>query len=182
VAHYVDNKEFYKALVEYGKDVRRAKRNGMEKPDVTEYLGGCILQISQHLAFKPNFANYSFKDEMISDAVENCLKYIGNFNPKKSTNPFAYFTQIAYYAFIRRIHKEKRVAVTKQKYIENLDIHDLVMIRGDESQYANAILANMRQHADQLPTIPVPEIPDKYRRKPKYLSEGEDDDIVEETH
>ena len=176
MAHYVDNKKFLEAIIIYGKDVRRAKRLKKEKPQVTEYLGSCILQIANHLAFKPNFINYSFRDEMISDAVENCLTYIDNFDPKKSKNPFAYFTQIAYYAFLRRIHKEKRVLSTKQRYIENLDIHDLVSLKGDETEYGNAILNNMRAHAEQLPTIPVPEIPDKFRRKPKYLQIIDEDD------
>lgn len=180
MAHYVNNGDFFKALVEFGKDVRRAKRQRKEEPRVPEYLGTCILQISNHLAFKPNFINYSFRDEMISDAVENCLTYIKNFNPKKSKNPFAYFTQIAYYAFLRRIHKEKRVLSTKQKYIENLDIHDLVAIGGNETEYANAILNNMRNNAEQLPTIPMPEVPEKYRRKPKYLQISEDDDTIGE--
>lgn len=180
MAHYVNNKEFLAAIVEYGKDVRRAKRNKQEKPRVPENLGKNILDIATHLAFKPNFINYSFKDEMISDAVENCLTYIGNFDPKKSQNPFAYFTQIAYYAFLRRIHKEKRVLSTKQRYIDNLDIHDLVVIKGDETEYGNAILANMKSHVDQVPTIPVPEIPNKYRRKPKYLIVDEDDDPADQ--
>jgi len=185
MAHYVDNKAFLQALVEHGKAVRKAKRLKTEKPRVSDYLGTCILQIANHLSFKPNFINYSFKDEMISDAVENCLMYIENFDPKKSSNPFAYFTQISYYAFLRRIHKEKRVQHTKQAYIENLDIHDLVVIKGDETEYANAILANLRSHADQSPGYTVvPESPNKYRRKPKYLipdAEADTADQDEET-
>lgn len=180
MAHYVNNQDFLAALITYGKGVRRAKRKRQEKPMVPEYVGKCILEIANHLAFKPNFINYSFRDEMVSDAVENCLMYIDNFNPKKSRNPFAYFTQIAYYAFLRRIHKEKRVLTTKQKFIENMDIHDMVVIKGDETEYANAIINNMRQNIEQVPTIPVPEIPNKYRRKPKYLIVDEEDDPADQ--
>lgn len=178
MAHYVNNADFLAALTKYRKELKDAKKAGKESPRVPEYLGKCILEISTHLAFKPNFINYSFRDEMISDAVENCLTYIGNFDPKKSKNPFAYFTQIAYYAFLRRIHKEKRVLATKQKYIENMDIHDLVVGDGD---YANAIIANVRQltGADNIPNIPIPEVPEKYRRKPKYLMTASDDDDAE---
>ncbi len=180
MAHYVDNKEFLNALIVHAKDVRRAKRNKETKPRVTDFLGTCVLQIATHLAFKPNFINYSFKDEMVSDAVENCLMYLDNFDPKKSRNPFAYFTQISYYAFLRRIQKEKRVLTTKKRYIENLDIHDLVVIKGDETEYANAILASMRSHVDQTPVFSVPEIPNKYRRKPKYLITDENADSADQ--
>lgn len=180
MAHYVNNQDFLVGIVDYGKSVRRAKRLKQEKPRVPEYLGKCILEIANHLAFKPNFINYSFRDEMISDAIENCLIYIDNFDPKKSKNPFAYFTQIAYYAFLRRIHKEKRVLSTKQRYIDNIDIHDIVVIKGDETEYANAILNAARQHIEQVPTIPVPEIPNKYRRKPKYLIDDSDGDPADQ--
>lgn len=178
--HYVNNKEFLKALVDHGVSIRRAKRLKQDIPQVSEYLGTCIVQISTHLAFKPNFVNYSFRDEMVSDAIENCLIYIHNFDPKKSSNPFAYFTQIAYYAFLRRIHKEKHHQNVKQKYIDNIDIHDLVVIRGDETEHANAILASMRQYVDQTRITKVPENPNKFKRKPKYLIEDENADSADQ--
>ena len=80
---------------------------GEEKPRVSNYIGECFLKIANGLSHKPNFMNYTFKDDMVSDGIENCLQYIHNFNPDKSNNPFAYFTQIIYYAFIRRIQREK---------------------------------------------------------------------------
>ena len=106
--HYVDNAKFLEAMKEYKALCEDAEKNDKEKPLVTNYIGGCFLKIANHLSYRPNFINYTFKDDMISDGIENCLQYLDNFNPDKSKNPFAYFTQIIYYAFIRRIQKEKK--------------------------------------------------------------------------
>ena len=116
--HYVNNKEFLAALILYKKDVAEAEELGKPKPRITNYLGECFLKIATHLSFKPNFVNYIFKDDMISDGIENCVQYIHNFNPEKSQNPFAYFTQIIHYAFLRRIQKEKKQLEIKNKIIE----------------------------------------------------------------
>lgn len=115
--HYVNNKDFYQALVEYNKKVNEAKEQGLPKPRITNYLGDCFLRIANHLAYKPNFVNYMFKDDMICDGIENCVQYIHNFDIER-TNPFAYFTQIVYYAFLRRIAKEKKQLEIKSKIIE----------------------------------------------------------------
>ena len=116
--HYVNNKEFLAALIAYKKDVAEAEELGKDKPRITNYLGECFLKIATHLSFKPNFVNYIFKDDMISDGIENCVQYIHNFNPEKSQNPFAYFTQIIHYAFLRRIQREKRQLEIKNKILE----------------------------------------------------------------
>ena len=115
--HYVNNKDFYQALVEYNKKIEEAKAQGLPKPRITNYLGDCFLRIANHLAYKPNFVNYMFKDDMICDGIENCVQYIHNFDIER-TNPFAYFTQIVYYAFLRRIAKEKKQLEIKSKIIE----------------------------------------------------------------
>jgi hypothetical protein len=115
--HYVNNKDFYAALVEYRHKVNHAKDNNLPKPRVSNYIGDCFLRIANHLAYKPNFVNYMFKDEMICDGIENCIQYIDNFDISR-TNPFAYFTQIVYYAFLRRIAKEKKQLEIKSKIIE----------------------------------------------------------------
>jgi len=133
--HYVNNKELLEALINYrsriersyletfGKDLtvqdksERAKR-WPGKPQITNYLGECFLKIATHLSFKPNFVNYMFKDDMICDGIENCVQYIHNFDPAKSQNPFAYFTQIIHYAFLRRIQKEKKQLEIKNKILE----------------------------------------------------------------
>ena len=105
--HYVNNKQFLEAITEWKEKVKDAESLGEETPPVTDYIGECFLKIAQHLSFRPNFINYSYKEEMIGDGIENCLQYVNNFDPEKSKNPFSYFTQIIYYAFIRRIQKEK---------------------------------------------------------------------------
>ena len=115
--HYVSNKDFLAAMIAYRKSVNKAKREKKEKPPVPDYIGSCFLKIANHLSYRPNFINYTFKDDMISDGIENCLQYLDNFNPTKSNNPFAYFTQIIYYAFIRRIQKEKKQVTIKHKIL-----------------------------------------------------------------
>ena len=92
--HYVDNQRFFEEILDYKKKVKDAKEQGLEKPRVSEYMGSCILMIAERLSTKPRFMNYSFREEMISDALENCFLYFDNFDPEKSQNPFAYFTQI----------------------------------------------------------------------------------------
>jgi DNA-directed RNA polymerase specialized sigma subunit len=116
--HYVNNKEFLAALIQYKKEIKEAQERGDPKPRITNYLGECFLKIATHLSFKPNFVNYIFKDDMISDGIENCVQYIHNFDPEKSQNPFAYFTQIIHYAFLRRIQREKRQLEIKNKILE----------------------------------------------------------------
>jgi hypothetical protein len=116
--HYVNNKEFLAALIKYREDKEIAEIQGKPKPPIPRYIGECFLKIANHLSFKPNFVNYMFKEDMISDGIENCVQYIHNFNPEKSQNPFAYFTQIIHYAFIRRITKEKRQLEIKNKILE----------------------------------------------------------------
>ena len=87
--HYVNNKELLQALIVYREKVAHAKENDLPKPRITNYLGECFLKIATHLSYKPNFVNYMFRDDMISDGIENCVQYIHNFDPEKSRNPFA---------------------------------------------------------------------------------------------
>lgn len=123
--HYVDNKKLYQAMVEYKDAIKEADESGDPRPPVTSYIGDCIMKIATHLSHKPNFINYPFKEEMICDGIENCLQYIDNFKPEKSQNPFSYFTQIIFYAFLRRIQKEKKHLYTKYKLAENLNIMNM---------------------------------------------------------
>jgi len=122
---YVNNKDFLSALVQYRKDVKHAIENELERPRVPNYIGECVMKIATHLARKPNFMNYTFKDEMVADGIENCLQYIDNFDPDKSKNPFAYFTQIIWYAFLRRIQKEKKLLYTKYKMTEQVNLMNM---------------------------------------------------------
>ena len=137
--HYINNKEFLAALIEYRDEVALAKTRGEPRPRVNEYLGKCFLDIANHLSFKPNFINYMYKDDMIHDGVENCLIYIDNFDPNKSKNPFAYFTTIIYYAFLRRIQKEKKQMEVKNKILERSDFDEILFLedrdRASEMNY-----------------------------------------------
>ena len=139
--HYVDNKKFLEAMIEYRDKCEKAKSRNRKKPDVTNYIGECFLKIANHLSYRPNFINYTFRDDMISDGIENCLQYMDNFNPDKSNNPFAYFTQIIYYAFIRRIQKEKKQIQIKSKLIANTGVENMMdQLAGDDAQYQSQLL------------------------------------------
>jgi len=140
--HYVNNKELLEALIVYRSKVEAEflKRNDRKptredrskqwegKPQIPNYLGECFLKIATHLSYKPNFVNYMFRDDMISDGIENCVQYIHNFDPEKSKNPFAYFTQIIHYAFLRRINKEKKQLEIKTKIIERTGFDEVMMV------------------------------------------------------
>ena len=135
--HYVNNAEFLEAMKGYRKAVNKAKKEKKEKPPVTDYIGSCFLKIANHLSYRPNFINYTFRDDMISDGIENCLQYLDNFNPSKSKNPFAYFTQIIYFAFVRRIQKEKKQVTIKQKLIMDNNYDDITLQPGEDREFKN---------------------------------------------
>ena len=135
--HYVSNKDFLAAMIVYKKMCKQAKKDGKQKPPVTDYIGTCFLKIANHLSFRPNFINYTFRDDMISDGIENCLQYLDNFDPDKSNNPFAYFTQIIYYAFIRRIQKEKKQVTIKHKMLLDSNFDDMALQPGEDREFHN---------------------------------------------
>ena len=159
-SHYINNKEFLKCLIDYQADVKRCKKEGNPKPYVTDYIAMCFLQIAQRLSYRPNFINYTYKDDMISDGLENCLAYMHNFNPDKSTNPFAYFTQIIYYAFLRRIQKEK-----KQQYIKYKVYTDQKTNLEEEHEKLSNDFINEKGSADFH--IHIKEFIDEMERKEK---------------
>lgn len=119
--NYIDNEKFFKEMVKWKARASKAEHKGRKLPPVTDYIGMCFMDIAENLIRRPNFSNYPFRDDMVGDAIENCLMYCYNFDPEKSENPFAYFTQIIYYAFLRRIQKEKKQNLIKYKYLHHLD-------------------------------------------------------------
>ena len=125
-SHYIDNKEFFSAMKEWKVVVNEALESGEGKPPVTDYIGECFLKIAEHLSYRPNFINYPYREEMIGDGIENCLMYASNFDPDKSDNPFSYFTQIVYYAFLRRIQKEKKQDYVKYRCFEIMDENGII--------------------------------------------------------
>ena len=143
--HYVNNKEFLNAIVIYRNQCKRAEEAGEDRPRITNYLGECFLKIATHQSYKPNFVNYMFREDMICDGIENCVQYIKNFDPEKSSNPFAYFTQIIHYAFLRRIQKEKRQMDIRTKIIERSGFEEVMTADGNfNSSDYNTIKENIQ--------------------------------------
>ena len=123
--HYVDNKEFLQHMIEFKEATTAARENGESDPRIPDAIGEIFVKIASHLSFKSNFINYAFREDMIADGVENCIQYVHNFDPAKSKNPFAYFTQIIYYAFLRRIQKEKKQLYVRYKSLENSHLDNM---------------------------------------------------------
>jgi DNA-directed RNA polymerase specialized sigma subunit len=148
-SHYVDNKKFLQALIEYRQSIDDAVAKGEEPPIVSKYIGECFIKIATHLSYKSNFINYTFKDDMISDGIENCLTAVAKFDPAKSSNPFAYYTQVIYFAFIRRIQKEKKQQATKYKLMENMDI-DALISQEQDGEFGTQFLDYLRRQMDTV--------------------------------
>ena len=154
--HYVNNKEFSLAVVDYCESAEKARKQKSKNiPIVPNYIAECFLKIAEGLSHKSNFIRYTYREEMVMDAVENCLKAIKNYDIKTATrtgtpNAFAYFTQISWYAFLRRIEKEKKQQDIKLKYIANVGIDELVDNQdGDTpSDEAMAFVDNLRSRID----------------------------------
>jgi DNA-directed RNA polymerase specialized sigma subunit len=137
-------------MIEYRDKCKKAEEKNRKKPDVTNYIGECFLKIANHLSYRPNFINYTYRDDMISDGIENCLQYMNNFDPDKSDNPFAYFTQIIYYAFIRRIQKEKKQMQVKAKIIANAGVENMMdQLEGDDAQYQSQMLDFLQRNSKE---------------------------------
>lgn len=151
MAHYVNNQEFLAAIIERRRLVQEALEAGEPKPQISNYLGECILKIATHLSYKPNFINYTYKDEMILDGIENCIQYMDNFDPAKSSNPFAYYTQIIYFAFLRRISNEKKQSYIKNKLIKEKAFEAFELQGHDEDgMFQNSYLDYIQSHQSDL--------------------------------
>jgi hypothetical protein len=147
--HYINNEDFLKALVDYKAACKLAKKEKQTPPAIPNYIGECFMKIAEGLSHKPNFINYTYRDEMMSDGIENCLTAVEKFDPERGMNPFAYFTQITFFAFVRRIQKEKKQMATKFRYIDQLDINDLVTQEHDNGEFQNQFLEFLKTQMDQ---------------------------------
>ena len=159
--HYVDNKLFFAEMEKWKSEIDESDEVDDLPPMVTEYMGECFYKIATHLSYRPNFINYTYREEMIGDGIENCIRYAKNFNPEKSKNPFAYFTQIIYYAFIRRITKEKKQTSIKQKIIDNTSTKTYDIMEGDDDVYSNTYMEFLRDNLEEK------DIPKQKRKKSK---------------
>lgn len=146
--HYVNNKELFEAMVLYRNTVLESKQKDLPKPKIPDYIGSCILKIATHLSYRPNFVNYMFKEDMICDGIENCIQYIDNFDPDKSKNPFAYFTQIIYFAFLRRIAKEKKQLEIKNRLLEKSSFNEVFAVDSNIMGYDNSDMNTIKENLE----------------------------------
>ena len=167
--HYVNNKEFTAAVAEHNAAVVLAEEEGKTPPQMSNYIGECIYKIATRLSTRPNFINYTYRDEMICDAIENCIQYIKNFNIEKSNNAFAYITQICYYAFLRRIQKEKKQVFIKQQVISDITMETFETIDGDTTGMTNTNVEWMQDNMNHVQYEPR-----KSKRKTKTKTKGLD--------
>ena len=192
--HYVNNKDLFENLCPYLERVRAAKleQPGVKKedlvlPQVPEYIADCIFKICDNMSRKPNFFGYTYREDMVLDGVENCLRYIANFNPEKSTNPFSYFSQIAHFAFIRRIKSEHKETYVKCKAME-LAVLDYDKI-GDLNPHDTSGFAahsgmaydNIYDFIDEYESKMKAKKKDKPEPKKKKLEEFMDDDTKKDS-
>ena len=167
--HYVNNKEFTAAVAEFNEKCKLAESKGKTPPQMSNYIGECIYKIATRLSTRPNFINYTYRDEMICDAIENCIQYIGNFNVEKSNNAFAYITQICYYAFLRRIQKEKKQVFIKQQMTMDITAETFDTIDGDSTGMSNTNVEWMQENMTQVKYEPR-----KSKRKRATTTKGLD--------
>ena len=147
--HYVNNAEMLESLKQYKAKLKEARENGTEEPRIPEYLGECILKIATRLSHKANFINYSYRDDMILDGIENCIQCMNSFDPEKSSNPFSYFTQVIYFAFLRRIAKEKKQSYIKGKLIQDMAFESFELQgHDDDTEFTNAYTAFIQANSN----------------------------------
>lgn len=179
--HYVDNKHLYSEMVKYLNTLKEAEANGTPAPKIPHSVGDAIYKIANKLSNSPNFIGYSYKDEMISDGIENCIKYLYNFNPEKYDSPFNYFTTIIYYAFLRRISKEKKQQYIKNKVTINSAVfNNLVDLPAEDQSHFHANFISM--DVDKLSTLvekfeKTEMVPKKKKEKEgitKFIGDGDE--------
>jgi hypothetical protein len=186
--HYVNNADFSQAVVDYVTVVNEAKKKSTTIPKVPNYVAQCFLRIAEGLSHKGNFIRYTYREEMVMDAVENCLKAINNYDIAAATrtgkpNAFAYFTQITWYAFLRRIAKEKKQQDIKMKYIANSGIEDfMVNENGDTTSglVAEMFVDTLKTRIDRVKFVDteVKELT-KIEKKRKKRTVSADSDLSE---
>ena len=180
--HYVDNERFLEVMSDYREKYLQAKDNDTELPIIPDYAGECFLKIAERLSHRPNFINYAFREEMVSDGIENSVMYASNFNPEKSTNPFAYFTQIIYFAFLRRIEKEKKQLYIKYKTMEEYSSLEDNVDMGEMGQSESQAVSSGASPLSADKRVSIQEFifafEEKKRKKKKVKPVPKKDDVV----
>jgi hypothetical protein len=171
IKHYINNADFLKALIDYRESCDQATANNLPKPIIPNYIGECFMKIAEGLSHKPNFINYTYREEMMSDGIENCLMYFENFDPTKSSNPFAYFTQVIYFAFLRRIQKEKKQLYVKYKATEQMGILDEFELLDNEdgSHRQFEMYDNISEFIETYENVKKAKKESKVTKKPKGI-------------
>lgn len=172
--YYVDPVKFSAAMIEYVTEARAAKEQGEERPAIPEYIGECFLKIATNMASSGRFVGYTYKDEMISDALLNCCTYVDRFNPEVSIKAFEYFSQICWYAFMGRVNKEKKEQSGRYRYIDSLDIdsfiHQIHEDGSDGTEGTQLVAYLKKQIIEAKKELETPKTPKHMTRKPKYLN------------
>jgi len=186
--HYVNNKEFSLAVCEYANSVKKAQEAGLETPTVPDYIARCFLRMAEGLSHRPNFVRYTYREEMVMDAVENCLKSVASYDVNASTssgvpNAFGYFTQISWFAFLRRIAKEKKQQDVKMKFISEGGLDEFMVSSEDDPETAAAINSFVDQLRERISEVKDKDIALKdYKKKQKMTNRKEktlDSDLSE---
>ena len=185
--HYVNNKEFTQAVVDYAKEAQEAKAAGKPAPMVTDYLADCLLKMNEGLSHKSNFVRYTYREEMVMDGVENCLKALANFDGTATTrggnpNAFGYFTQISWFAFLRRIAKEKKQQDVKMKFIAESNLDEFMADAADDPEVAKIVQSFVDDLRRRIDDVKEKDNKVKEYKKTKKLSnrrKSRDSDLME---
>lgn len=167
--YYLDPLEFSKAMITYRAEADLAKLNGEERPQISEYIGACFIKIAENHAMKAIFSNYPYKEDMVGDAIRNCVVYADRFDPSVSTKAFEYFSQICYYSFTTKIKKEKNEEKVRFKIIESVDVDSMIRQIHDEGDNGSQFVNYLKKEADAAKdAADAKPLPKHLRRAPKY--------------
>jgi len=168
---YVDNKKLSKELGKWAKIVREDIKAERKRTPMTDYLGECVFLICNNMGFMPQFINYTYKDEMIGDAIENCIKYSKNYDGDKYNNAFGYISKIAYQAFVRRINISNKRYRDHLNYIRsNVNAEEFTdAINADNPNDIKGYTTHMDYLASVIDDMNIELPPEKPRKKKEVI-------------
>ena len=186
--HYVNNKQFTQAVVDYANETKAAREAGDSDPMVPNYIAECLLKMNEGLSHKSNFVRYTYREEMVMDGVENCLKALANFDATAATrggnpNAFGYFTQISWFAFLRRIAKEKKQNDVRLKFIAESGMDEFMIDPDEDPEVAKAVQSfvdNLRRRIDDVKEKDQ-KVKDFKKKKMSNKRKSSDSDLTEFT-
>lgn len=161
---YVDNQRFYDEIVKRKAALKEAEEKGLPKPKINDYIGKCLTDIATNFAKRPLYYGRTYKDEMIQDAIVNCVRYFDTFDPERTKNPFSYFSQCCYYSFLATIVNERDQAYTRSQIAKNVNIDKFTSQEHDNSEIAN-------EYIEYLNSLQKTDYSKYYEKKPKLKRE-----------